>query len=158
MKKVSLLILSSLFAFALSATGRQPLVTINTSNDYEVKIDGRTYYGNNTIPNLSQGTHAVEVYHVKKQLLGKRRTLVSSSSFQVRDNDISIFVDNNGQLRINNQGNNMERRDRGRNDNDGNNRTGDRDNDDDDNRWNKKEKKVKQNNGNGRGKKKGHYK
>ena len=147
MKKISVLILSSLFALTLFASGRQPLVTVNTSNDYEVMIDGTYYRGNNTIPNLSQGTHSVQVYQTKRGLLGKRRTLISTSSFQVRDNDVNIFVDANGQLRINENGNNN-------NNNTGNGNTNDN------NDWNNKNKKEKHNNGhnNGRGKKKGHQK
>lgn len=184
MKKISLFILSSLLAVVLFAAGRQPMVTVNTSNDYEVMIDGTYYKGNNTIPNLSQGTHSVQVYQAKRGLLGKRRTLVSTSSFQVRDNDVKIFVDANGQLRINESGNSnrSERRNRTNDDNERRNRTGDdndwrnsgsnrnhdrhedhhddEDNDDYNDKKIKKEKKEKHNNGhyNGRGKKMGHQK
>lgn len=163
--------LSSLFALTLSATGRQPMVTVNSSNDYEIKIDRTTYNGNNTIPNLNQGTHSVQVYQVKKGLLGKRRTLVSSSSFELRNNDVNISVDNGGQLRINESGdfNNTRRRDRSRESSDRDNRNrdrdinDDRDHDDDDDYRYKKTKKTKHNKGhnnshNGNGKKKGHYK
>lgn len=145
MKKIAVFILSSLFALTLSATDRQPLVTVNTSNDYEVMINGTYYRGNNTIPNLSQGTYSVQVYQTKRGLFGKRRTLVSTSSFQLNNNDVSIFVDSNGQLRINESGNNN---------NTGNGNTNN------DNDWNNKNKKEKHNNGhnNGRGKKKGHQK
>ena len=147
MKKISVLILSSLFALTLFASGRQPLVTVNTSNDYEVMINGTYYRGNNTIPDLSQGTHSVQVYQTKRGLLGKRRTLVTTSSFQLNNNDVSIFVDSNGQLRINESGNNN------------NNNTGNG-NSNDNNDWNNKNKNEKHNNGhnNGRGKKKGHQK
>ena len=147
MKKISVLILSSLFALTLFASGRQPLVTVNTSNDYEVMINGTYYRGNNTIPNLSQGTHSVQVYQTKRGLLGKRRTLVTTSSFQLNNNDVSIFVDSNGQLRINESGNNN------------NNNTGNG-NSNDNNDWNNKNKNENHNNGhnNGRGKKKGHQK
>ena len=150
MKKISVLILSSLFALTLFASGRQPLVTINTSNDYEVMINGTYYRGNNTIPNLSQGTHSVQVYQTKRGLLGKRRTLVTTSSFQLNNNDVSIFVDSNGQLRINESGNNN---------NNNNNNTGNG-NSNDNNDWNNKNKNENHNNGhnNGRGKKKGHQK
>ena len=175
MKKISVFILSSLFALTLSAAGRQPMVKINTSNNYEVRIDGNTYYGNNTIPNLNQGTHAIQVYQVRKGLFGKTRTLVSSSSFQLNNNDVDIFVDSNGQLRINESGNynnnNTGKRNRGRTDNDWNNgnrntnRNNDVNNDDDrnsnddandDGNWNNRNKKAKQNNGHGN--KRGHYK
>ncbi|MEP6699795.1 MAG: hypothetical protein ABJA85_00700, partial [Bacteroidota bacterium] len=165
MKKLSVFILSSLFALTLSATGRQPQVTINTSNNYEVRIDGNNYYGNNTIPNLNQGTHAVQVYQVRKGLFGKNRTLVSTSSFQLYNNDVNIFVDSNGQLRINESGNynnnNTGKRNRGRTDNDWNgNRNRNRNNDGNDDRDNESNdddngnyhnKKAKHNNGNGHG-------
>lgn len=185
MKKTTLFILSSLFGLALFAAGRQPMVTINTTNDYEVLIDGTYYKGNNTIPNLSQGTHSVQVYQSKRGLLGKRRTLVSSSSFEVRDNDVKIFVDTNGQLRINESGNrnrserrnrtndDYDRRNNNGDDNDwrnrGSNRNHDRhedhhdeedNNDDYNDKKIKKDKKEKHNNGhyNGNGKKLGHQK
>lgn len=187
MKKISLFILSSLFGLVLFAAGRQPMVTVNTSNDYEVMIDGTTYKGNNTIPNLNQGTHSVQVYKAKKGLFSRRGGLISSSSFQVRNNDVKIFVDANGQLRINESGNRnrSERRNRTNDDNERRNRTGDdndwrnsgsnrnhdrhedhHDEEDDDDYNNKKikkekkEKKEKHNNGhyNGGGKKMGHQK
>ena len=127
MKKFSLFILSSLFGLILFAADRQPMVTVNTSNDYEVMIDGTYYRGNNSIPNLNQGTHSVQVYQTKRGLLGKRRTLVSTSNFELNNNDVSIFVDANGQLRINESGNRnrSERRNRTGNDNERRNSTGD---------------------------------
>ena len=141
MKKFSLFILSSLFGLILFAADRQPMVTVNTSNDYEVMIDGTYYRGNNSIPNLNQGTHSVQVYQTKRGLLGKRRTLISTSNFQLNNNDVSIFVDANGQLRINESGNRnrSERRNSTGNDNERRNRTGDdnerRNRTGDDNDW-----------------------
>ena len=175
MKKISTFILAGLLTMAVSAAERQPMVTVNTTNDYEVQIDGQTYNNGNsgTIPNMVQGTHRVEVYQVTKQLFGKRRTLVSTSSFELRDNDVTINVDQNGQLRISQSRNGTDgtttKRNRGRTDNDWNNgrkseksnggvfnRDGNDDGVDDDNdiKKEKKAKKVKHNNG----KKKGHYK
>ncbi len=162
MKKISIFILSSLFALTLSATDSQPMVRINTSNNnYEVSIDGANYYGNSTIPNLNQGTHAVQVYEVRKGLFGKRRTLVSSSNFQLYNNDVNIFVDANGQVRINESGNynnndNTEKRNRGRTDNDWNNGNNNSNDDVNNDNRNYKNKKAKHNNGNGN--KRGHYK
>ena len=171
MKKISTLILAGLMTMAVSAAERQPMVTVNnTSNNYEVMIDGQTYNNGNsaTIPNMAQGTHRVEVYQVVKKLFAKQRTLVSSSNFELGNNDVTINVDQNGQLRINQAGNSTTRKNRGRTDNTWNNgRNRDQNggvfnrgqgNEDDDiyekEKKEKKAKKAKHNNG----KHKGHYK
>jgi len=99
MKKFTLFVLSGLFAFAAFAAAPQPQVTIRMAKNYEVTIDGRRYISNNTVSNLSQGYHQVQVYSAKG-LLVKKRTLVSSSSFNMRSSDVLIDVDQNGQLHI----------------------------------------------------------
>ena len=111
MKKLFTLVLASFVAIGVSA--RQPQVILNSPNDFDVKIDGQFYSGNSTvIPSLSQGYHTVEVYSVKGGILGlgKKRELVSSTQFDLRNNDVRIDVDQYGQARINQIGNRDDRR------------------------------------------------
>ena len=111
MKKIAVLIVSSLLLITFSATAQR--VIVRSNRNYEVSIDGR-YYNTNTnnatISNLRQGSHSVQVYQVSRGGLfglGKRRTLVSSSGFNLMYNDVMIDVDTYGQLRINQYGNNV---------------------------------------------------
>lgn len=100
MKKYILFALGAVLAFSLSAAARLPQVSVRVSKNYELTIDGQTYKGSNTIPGLSQGYHQVQVYSTKGGFILKKRTLVSSSSFNLRNNDVMIDVDENGQLHI----------------------------------------------------------
>ena len=111
MKKIAVLIVSSLLLITFSATAQR--VIVRSNGNYEVSIDGR-YYNTNTnnatISNLRQGSHSVQVYQVSRGGLfglGKRRTLVSSSGFNLMYNDVMIDVDAYGQLRVNQYGNNV---------------------------------------------------
>ena len=161
MKKIITLTTAFVMALVMTAMARQPQVTLSISNtagkDYDVSIDGRFYTGNNiTIPDLYQGLHTVQVYEVRSSGIfgiGRKRILVSSSEFRLRDYDMQIDVDRYGQLRINEYGYNDGRNNNGGwNGNDGgwNNRgdnCGDKRYDHSNGNWN-----------NGRGNKYGHYK
>src|SRR5687767_11122203 len=99
-----------LFTFVLFAAGREPSVTITTSNNHEVWVDGKNYFtqtsGNTvTIPDMQIGNHTIEVYQVTNKIFRKDRTLVTRSSFNLNDRDLIINVDNNGQLNIRESGN-----------------------------------------------------
>jgi hypothetical protein len=103
MKKIYLLLAVALLTISASAQN----VILRVDNNYDISIDGRNYEGNATIPNLEQGQHTVNVYEVKKGFLGigKKRNLVSTSNFELRNNDVTLDVDQSGQLRINEAGN-----------------------------------------------------
>jgi hypothetical protein len=111
MKKIGALIAGSLIFFAAIAADRQPVVTISANNNYDLRIDGRFYSNSGDIA-LSRGYHEVEVYRVRKAFLGKRRILVSKNSFNLGDNDIQIYVDQNGDSRIRESRNYSNRQDR----------------------------------------------
>ncbi|HLF47694.1 MAG TPA: hypothetical protein VI548_14795 [Chitinophagaceae bacterium] len=119
MKKFYFLLAVALFAATLSVSAQRVILRLN--NNYEVNIDGRYYGSNATVPTLSYGQHTVKLYEVQPGILGigKRRNLVSSSTFEMRDNDVLIETDQNGQLRINQVGNynNSQTRNRDRNNN-----------------------------------------
>lgn len=134
-----------------SATAQQSRVTLNANTNYEVQIDGRNYNntGTSTITNLATGSHAVSVYEVVSNGIlgiGKKRNLISTQQFNLGTGDVTIDVNQNGQLRISQNGYN------GNNNND-RDRDGryNRNNDDDKDRYGKSEEK-------GNGNKYGHYK
>ncbi|MGE5109053.1 MAG: hypothetical protein ACM3H8_16065 [Sphingobacteriales bacterium] len=104
MKKFYLLMVVALLVTAMSATAQRVLLRI--PSNYEVNIDGRYYVNNETINSLGYGQHTVSLYQVRPGIwgIGKRRTLVSTSSFEMRNNDIAIEADQYGQLRINDYG------------------------------------------------------
>ena len=111
MKKLFTLVVASFVAIGVSA--RQPQVIVNSTEKYDVKIDGQFINGSSAvIPSLAQGTHTVEIYSVSGGILGlgKKRTLVSSHQFNLRNNDVRIDVDQNGQARITEIGTRDDRR------------------------------------------------
>lgn len=120
MKKIYFLLAVTLFAATLSVSAQRVILRLN--NNYEVNIDGRYYGTNETVPTLNYGQHTVKLYEVRPGILGigKKRNLISSSTFEMRDNDVIIEADQYGQLRINQVGNNNNQtrtRDRNNNDN-----------------------------------------
>ena len=109
MKKIYLLLAVGILAATISASAQN--VILRMDNNYDVSIDGRNYEDNATLPNLGDGRHTVNVYESKRGFLGigKKKTLVTSSDFELRNNDVTIDVDQNGQLRINEVGNSNTR-------------------------------------------------
>jgi hypothetical protein len=105
MKKIYLLLAVGILAATISVSAQN--VVLRIDNNYDVSIDGRNYEGNATIPNLGNGQHTVNVYEAKRGLfgIGKKKVLVSTSGFELRNNDVTIDVNQNGQLRINEVGN-----------------------------------------------------
>ena len=104
MKKFTSLLMAGLVALTVSAKAVQPQVVLNNNTNYEVRIDGQQYStGTNTVQQLSLGNHTVEVYSVTGGGIfgiGKKRTLVSSSSFNLSYNDVYIDVTSNGYAQI----------------------------------------------------------
>jgi hypothetical protein len=119
MKKIFTLVLGSLFTLAVSAADHQPTVTVNSSKKYEIVIDGRSYQntGNLNLSFLRDGSHSIQVYQANKGFFfQKRKMMIASSGFQVRNNDITINVDMAGQIRIIESRSRFNQDDRGRND------------------------------------------
>ncbi len=177
------LVLSSFSSMAL------PTVVLNNTSSYDVAIDGRYYQANNTytISDLGAGTHNVGVYRIESNGvfgINKKRTLISSSQFNLYNNNnstVTLDVDYNGHVRINqnnynpknggygngqnngswNNGQNGQNNgnwNRGQNQNNGqcNGR-----HDDDNNRYerrNQNDKRYGKSEGKGKGNKYGHYK
>ncbi|MEO5947340.1 MAG: hypothetical protein ABIP79_11035 [Chitinophagaceae bacterium] len=138
MKKIYTFITAAFLAASVSVSAQK--VSLRVDNNYEVKIDGRNYGNNAVIPSLSDGSHEVQLYKVEKAFLIKKRTLVTTDRFEMRNNDVNIDVDQYGKLRINGSGD-FNRRNR------------------DDNEYNENNGKgYGKDNNPGRGNKYGHYK
>ncbi|HET6995981.1 MAG TPA: hypothetical protein VFI06_13405 [Chitinophagaceae bacterium] len=116
MKKIFTLIAATVLTVATFAADRRPSVTLKSSRNYEIVIDGRSYFSNSGIMDLSnmrRGFHSIKVYEVNRRggsplgglagvLFGGRtsKRLVDASSFQLQNRDIDIIVDFRGQIRV----------------------------------------------------------
>ena len=90
---------------AVFAADRKPDVTIISAKKYEIVVDGRTYFSNNrmiNIENLRSGRHTIQVYEMNNRgfSIFKRKQMVASKSFQLRNNDVKITIDRFGHLTI----------------------------------------------------------
>lgn len=104
MKKIFTLIAASLFTVAVFAADRKPVVTLKSSRNYEIVIDGKSYHSSNGIMNISnirKGQHSIKVFEMSRSFMSRRgKKLVDASSFQVRNNDVDISIDFRGQISI----------------------------------------------------------
>lgn len=105
MKKIFTLIAASFLTIASFAADadRRPDVTLRTSGNYEVIIDGKSYFSRNGVMELSNmrgGQHSIKVYQINNRPFRKIKKLVSASSFTVKNKDVNITVDSRGQISI----------------------------------------------------------
>lgn len=104
MKKIFTLMAGILITMVTFAANR-PMVTVKASKNYEIVIDGKSYFSNNfgntiSIGNLMSGKHTVRVFEINRTLFRSTRKLVSTSNFRLKNKDVAITVDRFGQLRI----------------------------------------------------------
>lgn len=129
MKKIFTLLAATFITLVTFAANR-PTVTIKANKNYEIVIDGKSYfsqYGNMiNIPYLHSGRHTVRVFEVQRSLFRSTRKLVSTSNFRLKNKDVAITVDRFGQLRITESkyGKDFDRHDDWGRDNDRNDRDG----------------------------------
>lgn len=103
MKKMFTLLSGLLMAVAVMAADRRPVVTVNSMKNYKVVIDGKAYFSNNSqisIANLGRGNHFIQVFEMRRGYFERRERLISSTSFTLRKNDVRIFIDRFGDIRI----------------------------------------------------------
>src|SRR5215467_6902756 len=104
MKKIFTLALGLMFTVAMFAADRRPTVTVTSAKRYAIVIDGKQYFTNTSntinISSLFNGRHDVKVYKMKRGFFMSTKRLVASSSFQLRNGDVNINIDNFGQLQI----------------------------------------------------------
>jgi hypothetical protein len=104
MKKIFTLGLGLALAAASFAADRKPDVTIMSAKKYQIVVDGKTYFSNNkmmSIDNLRNGRHTLQVFEMNQVFsIFKRKQLVSSKTFQLRNNDVRIMIDRFGNISI----------------------------------------------------------
>ena len=105
MKKIFTMCLGLVLTAAVFAADRRPDVTIISMKKYEIVIDGKTYFSNSrmmNIDNLRNGRHSIQVYEMNNRgfSIFQRKHLVTSRSFQLRNNDVKITIDRFGHLTI----------------------------------------------------------
>jgi hypothetical protein len=105
MKKIFTLIAATLFTVAIFAADHKPVVTLKSNRNYEVVIDGKTYFTSNgmmNIANLRKGQHTIKVYEASRGFMfRKSRKLVDASTFVLRSNsNVDIIVGLRGHISI----------------------------------------------------------
>ena len=103
MKKIFTLALALMITAAIFAADRRPDVTLTSMKKYEVVIDGRSYLTTNRSLDidLRNGRHSIQVYEAKNGFSAfKRKRMISSSSFELRNRDVKIMIDRFGQINI----------------------------------------------------------
>jgi hypothetical protein len=122
MKKIFTLLSGLFLAVAVMAADRGPDLTIRSSKNYKIVIDGRTFFSRNSllrINDLPRGMHNIRVYEMKtgRGLFGNRERLVSSKSFRMNKKDVRILIDYAGRINVM-QDRDIDRNDRDRRNND----------------------------------------
>ena len=104
MKKIFTMCLGLVLTAAVFAADRKPDVTIVSPKKYEIVIDGKTYFSGNrmmSIENLRNGRHSIQVYETTNSFsFFKKKRLVASKIFQLRNNDLKINIDRFGHMTI----------------------------------------------------------
>lgn len=106
---------AALLVTAVSASAQR--VFIRIPSNYEVSIDDRNYVNNETVNSIGYGQHTVKLFKQSTGIWGviKRKVPVSTSSFEMRNNDVTIEADQYGQLRIYDSGYNNNQNGNGNN-------------------------------------------
>ena len=105
MKKIFTLLTGLFMAVAVMAADRGPDLTIRSSKNYKIVIDGRTFFSRNSllrINDLPRGTHNIRVYEMRsgRGFFGNKERLVSSSSFRMNKKDVRILIDHVGRINV----------------------------------------------------------
>ena len=114
MKKIFTLIAATVLTVATFAADRRPSVTLKSSKNYEIVIDGKSYMSSTGImdlSNLRKGQHSIKVYETRRGFGGilggfggvmikGGKKLVDADNFSVTNRDLSINVDFRGQISI----------------------------------------------------------
>ena len=102
MKKIFTLAMGVLMTTLLFAADHRPAVILNSSRNFEVVIDGRSFMTQGrtiTLDRLDNGRHTIRVYELRRSFRGRtQRQLVSQSSFRLRNQDLLIRINQNGEI------------------------------------------------------------
>jgi hypothetical protein len=103
MKKIFTLVAGMLLTAAVFAADRKPMVTINSSKNYKIVIDGKSYFGDNLTLRLDdyfKRSHTIKVFEMRRGFYVKGERLVDVATFQIDRNDVAITIDRFGNIRI----------------------------------------------------------
>jgi hypothetical protein len=103
MKRIFTLVAGMLLTAAVFAADRKPVVTINSSKNYKIVIDGKNYFGDNItlrLDNYFKRNHTIKVFEMRRGLYVKGERLVDAATFQVDRKDVVITIDRFGNIRI----------------------------------------------------------
>lgn len=101
MKKIFTLFAFVLLAAAAMAADRYPSVIINSSKNFRIVVDGKSYFANNSairLDRLSNGFHTIKVYELRRGLFVRGEKLVTATSFKLGRQDVRIKVDYFGRV------------------------------------------------------------
>ena len=103
MKRIFTLLAALFVTVALFAADRRPVVTVNSSKNYKIVIDGRSYYSNDRsikLTTLHNGRHNIKVFEMKRVGYNQRERLVAATTFQVNRKNVHIHIDRFGNINI----------------------------------------------------------
>lgn len=103
MKKIFTLVAGLLLTAAVFAADRRPVVTINSSKNYKIVIDGKNYFGSNITLRLDdhfKRVHTIKVFEMKRGFFVNRERMVDAATFEVGRNDVAISIGWSGNIKI----------------------------------------------------------
>lgn len=105
MKTVLTLIIFSFISSAAFAGEKKPDLTVTSTGEFKIVIDGKAYDNERKISlkDPGKGIHYIDVWKKKKGLLGSKYKLVSSKQFELDKKDLHIDVNSTGYITIGKQ-------------------------------------------------------
>jgi hypothetical protein len=103
MKKIFTLVAGMLLTAAVFAADRKPVVTVKSSKNYKIVIDGKSYFGDNLTLRLDDNfkrSHTIKVFEMRRGLFVNREKMVDAAVFQLDRNDVAISIDWAGNIKI----------------------------------------------------------
>jgi len=103
MKKIFTLAAGLLLTAAVFAADRKPVVTVNSSKNYKIVIDGKSYFGDNLTLRLQDNfrqIHTIQVFQMRRGLFVKGEKQVDRATFKLDRNDVAIRIDWFGNIQI----------------------------------------------------------
>lgn len=103
MKKIFTLFTGLLLAAVVMAADHRPVVTISSSINYKVVVDGRSYFGSRAIlrlNHLAPGMHNIKVYEMRRGFFGRGERLVDSKNFWLGRKNVNITIDRSGDIKV----------------------------------------------------------
>lgn len=103
MKRIFTLFTMLFITLALFAADHRPIVMVNSSKNYKIVIDGRSYYSsdrNIKLNNLHKGYHTIKVFEMRRIGYNQREKLVGSTTFKLNRKNVIINIGRYGDIYI----------------------------------------------------------